>query len=202
MTVKDGVSSMCSRQRCRLRGDTSFRPRLACAQRVTRPNHLGRDNKSSIACAPLAGFARRKESVMHGGCRKSAIEERAAGMRFTVSDPASTSKAAAAIMNSVDPGRSWVCVRCAAVCQHRLPRWPDGLICRTCQRKALRRRGICPDGGTDRLLPGQRGEAAICRDCAGIADFAVRPMPYRGTAPSERPVRAVRRERPPARVTR
>lgn len=49
-------------------------------------------------------------------------------------------------------------------------RWSDGYVCRTCQHKALRVRGICPGCRTERMLPG-RGEngAPICTDRAGIS---------------------------------
>lgn len=67
-----------------------------------------------------------------------------------------------------------------------MTRWPDGLVCRPCQRKALHRRGVGPSCRVERLLPGRRGDAAICRDCAGITrDFAcarcgVEALPHLG----------------------
>lgn len=49
-------------------------------------------------------------------------------------------------------------------------RWPDGYVCRTCQVKALRTRGICNGCGTDRMLPSPDQDGTpICRDCAGIS---------------------------------
>jgi hypothetical protein len=49
-------------------------------------------------------------------------------------------------------------------------RWPDGYVCRTCENKALRTRGVCAECGTDRMLPGLRLDGIpICRDCAGIS---------------------------------
>ena len=48
--------------------------------------------------------------------------------------------------------------------------WPDGSICRTCECRALRIRGHCPDCGDHRILPGLRSAdgAAICTRCAGF----------------------------------
>lgn len=63
------------------------------------------------------------------------------------------------------------CVRCDRKGASRAAFW-EGLICRTCCEKAANTRGTCPECGTDRLLPGSRGQAMICRDCAGITrDF-------------------------------
>lgn len=63
------------------------------------------------------------------------------------------------------------CVRCRRKGASRAAFW-EGLICRTCCEKAANTRGTCPECGTDRLLPGRRGQVAICRDCAGITrDF-------------------------------
>ena len=46
--------------------------------------------------------------------------------------------------------------------------WPDGPVCRTCECRALKIRGRCPDCGEQRVLPGLRSAdaAAICTRCA------------------------------------
>jgi hypothetical protein len=48
--------------------------------------------------------------------------------------------------------------------------WPDGPVCRTCESRALRVRGRCPDCGEERVLPGLRPTdgTAICTRCAGF----------------------------------
>ena len=48
--------------------------------------------------------------------------------------------------------------------------WPDGPICRTCECRALRIQGRCPECGEHRILPGLRpaDAVAICPGCAGF----------------------------------
>lgn len=60
------------------------------------------------------------------------------------------------------------CARCGVRTRHPLTTWPDGRVCRNCIRLALLTRGTCPGCGADRLLPGRRDGARVCRDCAGI----------------------------------
>lgn len=49
-------------------------------------------------------------------------------------------------------------------------RWPDGYVCISCARRAVRRRGRCAGCAAERVLPGvgANGEP-VCVDCAGIA---------------------------------
>jgi hypothetical protein len=50
--------------------------------------------------------------------------------------------------------------------------WPEGRICGTCFTVAMRTHGTCPGCRTERMLPGRtsaHGNAAVCVDCAGIA---------------------------------
>ncbi|WP_433232532.1 hypothetical protein [Actinomadura formosensis] len=62
------------------------------------------------------------------------------------------------------------CVRCGRRAA-KSANW-EGLICRTCCEKAARTFGTCPGCGIERLLPGRRDGAPVCRDCAGITrDF-------------------------------
>lgn len=48
--------------------------------------------------------------------------------------------------------------------------WPDGPVCRTCECRALRVQGRCPECGEHRILPGLRpaDAVAICTGCAGF----------------------------------
>ncbi|OXM54470.1 hypothetical protein [Amycolatopsis alba] len=48
--------------------------------------------------------------------------------------------------------------------------WPDGQVCRTCECRALRVQGRCPECGEHRLLPGLRPADAVAI-CTGCADF-------------------------------
>ncbi|MEO6091230.1 MAG: hypothetical protein ABIQ18_49830 [Umezawaea sp.] len=59
------------------------------------------------------------------------------------------------------------CARCARFgCFAAV--WPDGPICRTCECRALRKRGRCAECGEERILPGVRAidGAVICTRCA------------------------------------
>jgi hypothetical protein len=60
--------------------------------------------------------------------------------------------------------------------------FPDGHICQTCLRAALRDRGACPGCGRDRPLIGRLGDGtAACRECAGITrEFTCRHCGYEG----------------------
>lgn len=51
--------------------------------------------------------------------------------------------------------------------------WPDGPICRTCECRALRVDGRCPECGEHRILPCLRpaDAVAICTGCTGCAGF-------------------------------
>ena len=62
------------------------------------------------------------------------------------------------------------CVRCGRR-SSSTAQGPDGRVCRTCQDRAFRTQGRCPDCGHDRLLAGQRAEdqALICTSCAGFS---------------------------------
>lgn len=67
-------------------------------------------------------------------------------------------------------------VRCrppCARCARRPPtgyHWPDGYVCVSCARRAVRRRGRCPGCAVERVLPGMgAGGEPVCVDCAGIA---------------------------------
>ncbi|MDT8913499.1 helix-turn-helix domain-containing protein [Amycolatopsis sp. PS_44_ISF1] len=48
--------------------------------------------------------------------------------------------------------------------------WPDGPVCHTCECRAMRLRGRCPECGEHRILPGLRpaDAVAICTGCAGF----------------------------------
>jgi hypothetical protein len=67
------------------------------------------------------------------------------------------------------PRRRPPCGRCG-----RLPptgfHWPDGYVCVSCTRRAVRRRGRCPGCGVERALTGVgSGGEPVCVNCAGIA---------------------------------
>jgi integrase len=78
------------------------------------------------------------------------------------------------------------CARCG---RDRFPAasFPEGHICGACLTTALRTRGRCPGCGADRMLPGRRGGAAVCRDCAGISrHFSCLRCGYEGELPASR----------------
>jgi hypothetical protein len=63
---------------------------------------------------------------------------------------------------------SLVCARCEAPCRRRV-RWPEGVVCEACRKRASRRRGKCATCAVERLLPGNDVNGMpICVDCAGI----------------------------------
>lgn len=69
------------------------------------------------------------------------------------------------------PARACECARCGRQATPSV-RWPDGPICRTCYRHAVRTYGRCQGCRADRLLPGRDGAGQpICRDCAGVTQM-------------------------------
>jgi hypothetical protein len=72
------------------------------------------------------------------------------------------------------------CVRCGRW-RFAGARFPDGPVCTTCLKHALRTRGPCPGCGQERTLMGRLDGAAACRDCAGITrEFSCRHCDYPG----------------------
>ncbi|ROP66759.1 Fis family transcriptional regulator [Curtobacterium sp. PhB115] len=59
------------------------------------------------------------------------------------------------------------CGRCG---EHRpvAARWPDGLICQNCYRKAIRTSGTCAVCGHVGILPGTADDGPTCRTCSGV----------------------------------
>jgi hypothetical protein len=60
-------------------------------------------------------------------------------------------------------------------------RFPDGPVCTTCLKHALKTRGPCPGCGQERTLMGRLDGIAACRECAGITrEFSCRHCDYQG----------------------
>jgi len=72
------------------------------------------------------------------------------------------------------------CVRCGNW-RFADARFPDGPVCTTCLKHALKTRGPCPGCGQERTLMGRLDGAAACRECAGITrEFSCRHCDYQG----------------------
>ena len=80
------------------------------------------------------------------------------------------------------------CARCGS-CTWPGASFPEGHLCYPCLNAALSAAGTCPGcGAADRVLPGLRDGARVCRDCAGITrDFScLRCGTETGMAPGSR----------------
>lgn len=82
-------------------------------------------------------------------------------------DPPDTTSTAT---STTSPARSarGICARCGR--DHSAHRcWPEGHLCKTCVRAALKIHGVCPGCGDQRILPGRGDDGSpICPTCAGI----------------------------------